>query len=97
MSYIEISGWAFNIIIVLLIIFLLWVFIIWPMIEAISICRWYAAIGKEYPSVKPLRGWLRLWWSCTEIGGRSFEPTSNKFGKWSGVGKWHVNTGETQP
>lgn len=97
MTYIELSGWVFNIIIALIALFLLWVFVIWPMVEGVSICRWYAAIGRRYPDVKPKNGWIKLWWSCTDIGGRNFESTRNKFGYWAGVGKWHVNTGEDQP
>lgn len=96
MTYIELSGWAFNVIIASIAILLLWLFVVWPMIEGISICRWYAAIGRHYPSVKPKRGWIRLWWSCTYIGGRSFDATSNRFGRWAGVGKWYVNTEEDQ-
>lgn len=74
----------------------LWIWFIWPMIEAVSMCRWYAAIGKVYPNVKPKRGWVRLWWSCTEIWGRSNLGMTNKFGRWEGVGKWRVFKDESE-
>lgn len=97
MTYLEFCGVLFNVLAIAALLFILWVALLWPMIEAASMCRWYAEIGRHYPTVKPTKGWLRLWLSCVEIGGRGYESTSNKYGRWSGVGRWHVNTGETQP
>lgn len=97
MGYLEICGAIFNMILAGIAIYAYWIFIVWPMIEALSMCRWYAEIGRHYPDVKPTKGWLRLWWSCVEIGGRNYDSTSNKYGRWSGVGRWHVDNGETQP
>lgn len=97
MNYLECSGLIFNGLIAGALFYALWVFIVWPMVEAFSICRWYAAIGRNYPEVKPSRGWLNLWWSRVEIGGRDYNSTSNKYGRWSGVGRWSVNSGVTQP
>jgi len=80
---------ATTIILLMLFIFALDLFI-WPMIEAVSICRWYAAIGKVNPSVKPKNGWIRVWWSYTKFGGRFYSSMTNKFGRWNGVGDWQV-------
>lgn len=96
MNYLELCGFAFNILLIAAGAYLTWVLLLWPMIEALSMCRWYAAIGREYPTVKPKKGWINVWWSCVEIGGRNFEATSNKYGRWGGVGQWDINLGETQ-
>lgn len=96
MGYLEISGLIFNVLVFGAVSYAAWIFIAWPMIEAISMCRWYAEIGRHYPDVKPTKGWLCLWWSCVDIGGRGYESTSNKYGRWSGVGRWYVNAGESQ-
>lgn len=97
MSYLEYCGVIFNSILAACAMLLWWSILIYPTIEAFSQCRWYAEIGRHYPTVKPTKGWLRLWWSCVEIGGRDYESISNKYGRWNGVGRWHVNVGETQP
>jgi len=94
MNYLECSGLIFNGLIVGTILYALWVLIAWPMVEAFSQCRWYVQIGSNYPEVKPSKGWIGVWWSCLEIGGRSYDSKSNRYGTWSGVGKWKVYTNE---
>lgn len=96
MGHMEICGVIFNLILAGFLMLICCSIFIFPAIEAFSQCRCYAEIGRLYPTVRPTKGWLRLWWSCLEIGGRDYESISNKYGRWIGVGRWHVNIGENQ-
>jgi hypothetical protein len=96
MSYLEACGIAFNAGLTLIAIYVLSVLALIPAAEAISMCRWYRAIGQQYPQAKLSKSSLSIWWSCFEIGGRKYDAVSNRYGRWAGIGDWRVYEGGHQ-
>lgn len=90
MTYLELSGVMLNILLVLLSAYVLWQAVIFPAIEAVSMCRWYAAIWCRHPYIRPRLSWFYVWWQKFELFGRDFISISNSYGRWEGVGKWSV-------
>ena len=93
-TYLMASGIALNALLGIFILFIAWVWFIWPAVEAWSMTRWYMAINRRHPTVKPKKTWLHVFLYCYEVFGRSYDATSNRYGRWEGVGKWTVFTGE---
>lgn len=95
-TYLMASGIALNVILAAFILLVLWVWFVWPAVEAISQMRWFMAINRRHPQVKPQRSWLHVFLSCYEVFGRQYDARSSRFGRWEGVGKWTVFTGEDE-
>lgn len=93
-QYLMISGIVANIVFLALAFWIVFLWFIWPAVEACSMVRWYMAINKKHPGVKPKKSWLHVFLSCYEIFGRRFDATSNRFGRWEGVGKWSIEDEE---
>ncbi|WP_277966704.1 hypothetical protein [Pantoea trifolii] len=96
MSYLEACGIIFNAGCGLIAIYALSLIVIIPAAEAVSMCRWYSAIGHQYPHAALSKSRLSVWWSCFKFGGREFAALSNRYGRWAGIGKWRVYEGDYQ-
>ncbi|WP_312293198.1 hypothetical protein [Atlantibacter hermannii] len=93
-TYLMASGIALNALLAIFILFIAWVWFIWPAVEAWSMTRWYMAINRRHPEFKPRRSWLHVFAFHYELFGRDFDAQSCRYGRWEGVGKWTVFTGE---
>ncbi|SFN76872.1 hypothetical protein SAMN05216516_12017 [Izhakiella capsodis] len=93
MAYFAWTGIMLNIVIAA---WLTWNCLLLPTLEATSITRWYWAISRKHSVVKPAKTWAHIWMSNFHLFGRDFDSMSNRLGRWDGIGKWTVYSGEEE-